>query len=503
MAAGFKAAGLWAGLIALLWLCGCADHERKGPELRVLYEPAAQTEGPDRNPIIVIPGILGSRLVEAGTGRIVWGAFDSGYADPKDPADAHLIALPLDSEEQDGVVKADGVLDRLSVRLAGVAFDIQAYVGILSTLGVGGYRDQALGLNAIDYGNNHFTCFQFPYDWRRDNVENAKRLKAFIDEKRAYVQAEYKKRFGMDHAPVKFDLVAHSMGGLLARYFLMYGTADLPADGSLPELTWAGARDIERAILVATPNAGAVDALRQLVGGKSIGPFLPYYPPALLGTFPSVYQLLPRPEHGHVVWDNATGEPVRDLLDPALWQRLGWGLAAPDQEAVLATLMPTITDPTLRRRLALEAQARALTQARRFMAALDRPAVPPDGLSLGLVAGDAKPTPNRLSVSRRDGTIEVTDSAPGDGTVLRSSALGDQRLAGAWQPRLASPVAWSSTLFLFSDHIGLTRDPVFTDNVLYWLLEEPRDRRARSGAGEADQTSGFQTKARHGLTLVP
>ena len=28
-----------------------------------------------RNPVIVIPGILGSRLVEESTGKVVWGAF--------------------------------------------------------------------------------------------------------------------------------------------------------------------------------------------------------------------------------------------------------------------------------------------------------------------------------------------------------------------------------------------------------------------------------------------
>ncbi len=34
----------------------------------------------------------------------------------------------------------------------------------------------ALPLGSTDYGDGHFTCFQFDYDWRRDNVEDAKRL---------------------------------------------------------------------------------------------------------------------------------------------------------------------------------------------------------------------------------------------------------------------------------------------------------------------------------------
>ena len=91
---------------------------------------------------------------------------------------------------------------------------------------------------AIDYGEDHYTCFQFDYDWRRDIVESAQRLHAFVLKKRRYVQEEIRKRFIVSDADVRFDLVAHSMGGLVARYYLRYGAADLPADGSLPPLTW-------------------------------------------------------------------------------------------------------------------------------------------------------------------------------------------------------------------------------------------------------------------------
>ena len=40
----------------------------------------------------------------------------------------------------------------------------------------------------------------------------------------------------------------------------------------------------------------------------------------------------------------------------------------------------------------------------------------------------------------------------------------------------------------FTDHTGLTRDPVFADNVLFWLLEDSRpdrgETRRASSAGE-------------------
>jgi hypothetical protein len=49
----------------------------------------------------------------------------------------------------------------------------------------------------------------------------------------------------------------------------------------------------------------------------------------------------------------------------------------------------------------------------------------------------------------------------------------DERLSGRWSPQLASPVRWSQVNFFFTNHLGLTTDPAFTDNVLFLLLERP------------------------------
>jgi hypothetical protein len=205
-------------LMCILFV-GCASNPE--PELALLYSPSAQYHGPDRNPIIVIPGILGSRLKDEPSGLIAWGAFGGGGADPDG---ARLIGLPIEGEgplemHRDDVV-ADGVLDRVRIKLLGIPIELEAYAGILATLGAGGYKDESLGLAGdVDYGDDHFTCFQFDYDWRRDNVENAQRLHQFILRQRAFVQEQYQKRFGIENADVKFDIVAHSMGGLITRYF--------------------------------------------------------------------------------------------------------------------------------------------------------------------------------------------------------------------------------------------------------------------------------------------
>ena len=63
---------------------------------------------------------------------------------------------------------------------------------------------------------------------------------------------------------------------------------------------------------------------------------------------------------------------------------------------------------------------------------------------------------------------------PGDGRVLRASALMDERVGGQWAPELKTPITWSHINFLFTDHLGLTKDPIFTDNIPFFLLEQAR-----------------------------
>ena len=273
-------------LFPTLLLSACASTKQNTANLKTIYDRSAQYHLPDRNPVIVIPGVLGSRLVDEETGVTVWGAFRKDYADPGSAEGARLIALPLtsdlDHENNHHVktnVRSDGVLEQLELDFAGIPISIQAYAGILSSLGAGGYRDESLGINAIDYGTDHFTCFQFDYDWRQDIPYNSAKLKAFIDEKRKEVQEKYEEYYGIKNAEVKFDIVGHSMGAVLTRYFARYGGTDLdtlPA-GTVP---WSGADDVERLILVAPPNAGSVEALDQLVNGFNTGrPVLPYYHP--------------------------------------------------------------------------------------------------------------------------------------------------------------------------------------------------------------------------------
>lgn len=92
-------------------MAGCSPSVTL-PDLGGLYSRSAGAGDDQRNPVIVIPGILGSRLVDGQTGRVVWGAFAGDYADPRTGEGARLVALPMAfgvplEELHDGVV-SDG-----------------------------------------------------------------------------------------------------------------------------------------------------------------------------------------------------------------------------------------------------------------------------------------------------------------------------------------------------------------------------------------------------------
>lgn len=104
----------------LACLAGCSSGVAM-PDLGGLYSRSAGAGDDQRNPVIVIPGILGSRLVTEQTRRVVWGAFAGDYADPRTEEGARLVALPMAlgvplNELHDSVV-SDGALDRIKVNI--------------------------------------------------------------------------------------------------------------------------------------------------------------------------------------------------------------------------------------------------------------------------------------------------------------------------------------------------------------------------------------------------
>lgn len=445
----------------LLW--GCARPAPEGPGR--FYPGPAPGERPERTPLVVIPGIPAVRL---------------DGADQSSPA-----PLPMRMG-----AALDGLRDGL--RPVGVALTATAgravppraamvYMDLLAALRLGGYRPGEAGVegSAMEAAETAIAgppdLFRFEYDWRRDLVESAAELHRFLLDRRAEMQAARAAGVTGRDTPIRFDVVADATGGLLLRYYLRYGAADLPDDGSLPPLTWEGAGLVARAILIGTPNAGGIGALLDLVGGDGASATLPGIPPSVVGTYPSFYQLLPRGRHGSVVRiQGRTREPIDDLFDAALWENLGWGLASAADDRLLARLLPGEPDHLARRRTALDHLRKCLRRARLFCEALDVPGHPPPGLSLHLMAADNSPTDAVAGVDWATGGVSVIEQRPGDGAVVRSSALLDERVGAAWSPSLLSPIDWTTVMFFHADGAGLGRDPAFIDNLLFLLLERPR-----------------------------
>ena len=85
------------------------------------------------------------------------------------------------------------------------------------------------------------------------------------------------------------------------------------------------------------------------------------------------------------------------------------------------------------------------------------------------MAGDSVKTPSNYEVNTDTGKIKELSTSHGDGTVTRASAIMDERLGDKeWTPYVQSPIMWTNVMFLFSDHLGITRDPTFSDNILIY-----------------------------------
>lgn len=310
-------------------------------------------------------------------------------------------------------------------------------------------------------------AFEFSYDWRRSLDENAIRLGEYIRQVTRFVQLQRG-----SYAPVKFDIVAHSMGGLIARYYLQYGQQLLPAGDAKPVANWSGSAQLEKVVLIAPPNGGALPGLDCLLTGIPKNPITPSYDPVILGTLPGVYQLFPRLRYKMFQRSDADDQHS-DYFNIDLWLEMEWGLADKSKDPLLARLLPGLDSPVARRDTALDHLDKCLSNAYSMQAALDTVTPRPEHLKMFLFVGDATKTPLKATVKKGDKKLTYIKKGAGDGTVPRSCVLLDERLAGKWKPKVVSPLKWDNVIFLPSNHLGMTKDPLCIENILYILFERP------------------------------
>ena len=459
----------------LLWVAGCAatgsytsnekfDEAKIGP----IGEKNISYEGVFRNPIIIVHGFLGANLIDKKTGRNVWGKFSGIDGIYLSDEELRSLAVPMELGEplkdlNDDTVP-DGMLNTVSVKLMGITFKENAYINLVKILQDGGFQPEGFPMAS---GRNYNTLFQFAYDWRRDLQWNAEKLDKFIKKKREYLQEQYRVMYGIKNYDVQFDLIGHSMGGLLSRYYMRYGTADLPPEGVKPKPTWYGSKYVDRVIILGTPNAGYLDTILEMRKGTEIPPF----PPALLGTWPTYYQMMPAPSRKSVVYADDK-QPI-DMFDVSNWLKFKWGLADPKQDETLERLLPNVASAAERRKIAIDHLTKCLKRAKRFIEVMSVKSKPPPDVKLYLVMGNAVDTTRRAFVDRKTGEITKVEYAPGDGKVTVSSALYDERAGQQWRPFFSSPIAWRGMIQLRAAHMGITTDPAFKDNILFLLTAVP------------------------------
>jgi pimeloyl-ACP methyl ester carboxylesterase len=165
------------------------------------------------------------------------------------------------------------------------------------------YKNLIEDLNTLGFTEGNGTLVIAAYDWRKDNAKSAETLAAHID--------SVVHRHGSN---VEISIIAHSMGGLISRYYLESGTFN----------GRSGFSCIRRLITLGTPHGGAALALRLILGYEK-RLFL-NKDQVLQATsdirYPAAYQLLPARSEPFAWIENAGGEIV-DIYESGIAKRLG------------------------------------------------------------------------------------------------------------------------------------------------------------------------------------
>ena len=456
----------FVGLAAIVALGAAQLWRSRAPDLHRLY--ASGMERVRAPPVIIVPGILGSRLRERSNGRELWpgSIYNVLFS-------ARSLALDIDPKTLEP--RADGIEAYDLFRgLLGSDF----YGAIIDTLEKqGGYVRGQPGHGA-DAGTRRY--YVFPYDWRQDNVVTARKLDALIDQ----IRRDY------SDPQLKVDVVAHSMGGLIVRYYIQYGVADV-LDGNDFAANFAGADKIRTAVLLGTPNLGSVNVLHSLLGGHQVG--WQAIPTEVLATMPSVYELLPHPVTNWIV--DIKGQPLqRDLFFVGTWISYQWSVFNPAVENRVKARFSSRAEGQRQVTLLRDYFAKRIERARRFVWSLTYNVSQNAPVRLVVFGGDCTLTPARVVIEQEpaftpDGRAVVrllpneiqspepgVDYSrlmlePGDGEVTKPSLLARQSLdpTVSRSDDVFFPLAYA--FFLCVDHERLTGNINFQDNLLNVLLE--------------------------------
>ncbi len=227
--------------------------------------PTATLPEAIREPVVIIPGIMGSRLVRADGGE----AWPSASQMITSSNDGYLDFLALDA---DGTPFADrqlsptDILRNVTTSFLGVTFEKKLYQNLIDMLVQNGYTE----------GRDLFAA---PYDWRISIESSTDSLASVIAR-------------AVRISPTgKVNVIAHSMGGLLLEEYLASHT------------------DIDKAILLGVPQLGTPRAYQMLNYGDDLGMnwlglgLNPREAKMIVENMPAIYEMLPSARYATIAGD--------------------------------------------------------------------------------------------------------------------------------------------------------------------------------------------------------
>ncbi len=442
---------------------------QKEPNLALIYKDSKSRTG--KRPIIIIPGVLGSELINQHTKEKVW--FSVGRSKEDDMRLPIALDLKL---SKDNLVPGD-VLREVELKLLP---DQKVYKQLIDTLSTyGGYEEASWDEPPKNLEDKFFV---FAYDWRRDNVETARILIEKIEKLRA----------DTNNPQEKFNILAHSMGGLITRYAVMYGKTDLPSGQPVPN--WSGENYFNKIFLFGVPNEGSVNALdtvlkgRSSLGGSTNLPFVRNLSSIDIATMPAIFQLLP---HQRTVrFFDEDLEPINvNIYDIKTWKKYKWAMFEKDEH------LKEFSEAEAGR--FEQYFSLVLLRAKKFHDALDAPSAKRLSVGMFIIGSDCKTTNDAIVLYqdpkdqkwitltkadsfRNSKDVKITSEQikdimikPGDGQVTRTSLLAGTLAENRRRSNLfdsALPLTYA--MFICAEHRDITSNATIQNNVLTALLSE-------------------------------
>ncbi|MFB7676579.1 hypothetical protein ACFC26_34750 [Kitasatospora purpeofusca] len=291
-----------------------------------------------RDACVMVPGIMGSVLQDAATGRTLWGA-DLAALTGALTGESLFAALQATEEERAADAGTARTAPVARIRAAGLLAK-PWWLPVFE--GLDPYTDLHKVLTGVVLAPE--AVAPFPYDWRLAVSYNgallARAARAHLTRWREQVAARSDWRAAGERVP-RLVFVAHSMGGLVVR-------AALEQD---PEL----AADTRAVITVGTPFLGSAKAVLalNLAHAQARPTWLQRRVQALAATLPGVHDLLPGYrclDLGLDVERLTAGDVARfggdrDLAERSLDERARHrenGFALPGHRAIVGDAQPTV-----------------------------------------------------------------------------------------------------------------------------------------------------------------